>query len=76
MVKSDGLLFYNVDGKYSRDFDFIVIQVIGGKIQMLFNFGYVRSVVVVEYDKFVDDGQWYIVIVIRNRKVSVCVCFV
>lgn len=76
MVKSDGLLFYNIDGKYIRDFDFIVIQVIGGKIQMLFNFGYVRSVVVVEYDKFVNDGQWYIVIVIRNRKVSVCVCFV
>ena len=72
--KSDGLLLYNADGKYSRDSDFIAIQVIGGKIQMSFNLGYARSAVVVEHGKPVNDGQWHSVTVIRNRKVSVCVC--
>ena len=75
-AKSDGLLLYNADGKYSRDSDFIAIQVISGKIQMSFNLGYARSAVVVEHDKPVDDGQWHIVTVIRNRKVSACVCLV
>lgn len=70
--KGDGLLLYNADGKYSRDSDFIAIQVIGGKIQMSFNLGYARSAVVVQHDKPVDDGQWHSITVIRNRKVSVC----
>jgi len=73
-AKSEGLLLYNADGRYSGDSDFIAIQVIGGKIQMSFNLGYARSAVVVEHGKSIDDGQWHIVTAIRNRKVSALSC--
>ena len=67
--KSEGLLLYNSDGKYSLDSDFIAIQILRGKIQMSFNLGYSRSAVVVEAGQSVDDGQWHTVTIIRNRKV-------
>ncbi|PFX22302.1 Protocadherin Fat 4 [Stylophora pistillata] len=69
-TKSEGLLLYNSDGKYSVDSDFIAIQIVGGKIQMSFNLGYSRRAVVVETGQSVSDGQWHTLTVIRNRKVG------
>ena len=65
-----GLLLYNRD--HSVDAynppDFIALEIVDGKVRLLFNLG--DGKVTVESDKFVSDGSWHHVSVIRDKMVS------
>ena len=61
------LLFYNADGQYEKDSDFIALEIIEGKLRFSFNLGEVP--VGINSLKSVADGQWHTVVAVRKQKV-------
>ena len=68
--KQKGLLFYNSDGQYKKDSDFIALEIVSGKLRFSFNLGFGETPVVIESQKNVADGKWHTAVAIQKEKVS------